>query len=555
MNSKSSRRTSFIWLSVTLFCSLILILLGAHPAHAGYYSVSSTYTESDPQGGLWGGGNDALDYAGSAPVTSTVTTTFTWVPATGQTAQTDPPPTSAIVKQYSYAYCVNSKASGSSSDGLGDTDQYMYTYFTDGSVNTVTGVSTGTHYSVGDGGSSFQVTCTLSATGMNARLQYDASYFCKGSVVVTPQGGTTDTNSGDTTYNDLCYLTGSPISATVTAAGGADNLYAPTTPATYQWKILSGGGVFGNYVGYDGSEYDPNTGYVYQNGVLTSQPSSWSSTENSMTFYDALNEAVQYKCAVNFTKTSSNTNSNMPTTITVESQPVMVNSVKPSSIYWGVNEDVDDANGNIITPTFLAGDAGHGVHSYQATGTIQAWTYWYPIEVFLPSPFSGAAIGQVNQVQLMVSSTGEKTDALGTQSLYWDDAVGNVVSSWPALDNSFPYGVDDVLNSYQNSTGLYWTSDGPDIVVSAYDLTSGLGYYIQRQDSFKTWLMFNPLPGVCKWVPFEEMTWGWQGSETLHQNEGYIASGQGTVGSQSIAGMDFPIWSVTLKNGGSWSKQ
>ncbi|MDQ2800172.1 MAG: hypothetical protein M3Y13_11070 [Armatimonadota bacterium] len=115
------------------------------------YSGGGPWT--DTTGETSSGGSSGGQYATDALSSGTVTATLTWVPASGQTAQDDPPPNVVIVAETAVASWSGGTypGAGSASDGLGDAeDQY--------------GVSSGTYYSVKDGSSgTITLTDTLNA--------------------------------------------------------------------------------------------------------------------------------------------------------------------------------------------------------------------------------------------------------------------------------------------------------------------------------------------------------------------------------------------------------
>jgi len=112
-----------------LLCVLAIILLAPAPAHAGsyvgpYYSggqhwmgtegfVLDTATNTP----IWNPGGSYEE--GGPNVDASLTAVFNWVPATGMTAETDPPPLNVIIMQ-SAACGWAGAGTETSSDGLGD---------------------------------------------------------------------------------------------------------------------------------------------------------------------------------------------------------------------------------------------------------------------------------------------------------------------------------------------------------------------------------------------------------------------------------------------------
>lgn len=111
------------------------------PSHswAVTYTNNGTWSDTDPtqtppaQSGLWPVGSNGDSLSGSntrnGSLQGTVIATLTWVPAAGQTMQSDPPPNPVSVIEYASAYEQSLLGTdpnthgpaGSASDGLGDT--------------------------------------------------------------------------------------------------------------------------------------------------------------------------------------------------------------------------------------------------------------------------------------------------------------------------------------------------------------------------------------------------------------------------------------------------
>ena len=145
------------------------------------------------------GGTGPYGFSGGTPGTGqasgTITTTYTWVPASGQTVVSDPPPASVIVQESCTATAGSSSGAsdGSSLVPSADCDnglnaQETKTQSVGPGVTTINAQCSSTRYKVVSGGSVITLSCSPSAKGVGDRsggayVSYTAAVY---SVTVNP---------------------------------------------------------------------------------------------------------------------------------------------------------------------------------------------------------------------------------------------------------------------------------------------------------------------------------------------------------------------------------
>ncbi len=230
-----------------LFGIVACLSLG-NPIHAGTY----TWTKTDAAGNVtarsptfsggqwygiyhtpniplpyntWANGTGTGDSSGQTDSLGTLTATFTWQPAAGQSLTTDPPP-QCIITQTSVAnYYQNGFASLPATvctDGLGDPEV---------GTKGVNGRSQGTRYSVVSPSGS---TVTVTLTGARAKidpanegrypsLSSGVQWTVSASPVILTLGGTTKVNGSDN------ILIGQGCTGNISAG--------PFTLSKFQWSV------------------------------------------------------------------------------------------------------------------------------------------------------------------------------------------------------------------------------------------------------------------------------------------------------------------------------
>jgi hypothetical protein len=142
-----------------LTAALLGSMLFTRAATAGAYTVSftggtvtmdspygntSSPMSQDTDGDCWGIASDGTTNS----VTGTILVTFTWVPASGQTMETDPPPTAVVVAlsgdAYAYAYAFGGgSCTYTANDGFSDPEVPGYESVTSSGVHHFTQYGSG----------------------------------------------------------------------------------------------------------------------------------------------------------------------------------------------------------------------------------------------------------------------------------------------------------------------------------------------------------------------------------------------------------------------------
>jgi hypothetical protein len=185
----------------------LLSLVTLAPAHAGSYIgpvySGGIYTAPSPQGiqtpypyaltGTNYGG--ASGGAGPPSCTGTITSTFTWQPAAGQTIISDPPPATVIVSEScTVSATTNYPGSmGAYNTGLGQSGSVAFT--PGGNNNTVT--VTGIRYTTTAGIPTITLQETPSATATTIGADSSLSYTATATPVILTFYGTIKDSSGD----------------------------------------------------------------------------------------------------------------------------------------------------------------------------------------------------------------------------------------------------------------------------------------------------------------------------------------------------------------------
>ncbi len=478
------------------------------------YSGGGPWTDTD--GETYAGGSAGGQYATDAVSFGTVTATLTWVPASGQSAQDDPPPNQVIVAETGYASWNGgtSPGKGSASDGLGDAEV----------DSSQAGTSSGTHYSVQDGTSG---TITLSHTLSAQSAAYAPPPFGSTygqaivSYSVTPYPITIDL--GGTTNGQV--LTGQQVGASLNTSG---------LPATgYEWTV-AGGDPFLNY--------DP---YAPSN-QLTALPQPGS--QDHFDFYTKAAGQVTVACLA-----SVLVSSNPQQYVIVDVQKKLA-SVKPT-VAWQTNQD----------PIFQNMGLGFSSDASQ----MQANELWTPINITVPLPFSGGKGGLAQLITPDRRLTRRSLNGKPTAYSYKipsSPGSNNYVIPGQGLDGHFPYPHGLVVDANGNSSitsppeGYTWdvsqSGSSGDTVVQPYttgDVDQGGTdwRHAHASDAFVTWVMYRPPskdPYPTVWVPLQTLTWNWNGEATKDDASGaWTATGSAAVIQPPTDTPNPPQWSVILQ--------
>lgn len=336
-------------------------------------------------------------------------------------------------------------------------------------------------------------------------------------VTVVPGGLTLD---GGT----LKVLTGQPISATLSAPYQVD-------PASYQWSAT--GDVFYTY-----NEHAPS----HQLILLSDDPSY--TNQPQFGFYDKKADTITITCNATIVCPDG---TRLPVTVTAPN----ITSVKPTAS-WGTNQSAP----------------GVGFSDDPAHQEFEANELWYPINITVPSPFSG---GSGCIAQLVTASRRIARRAInGKPSNYYNainqpnpDGSPNWVLPGRGLDTHFPYQVGAGTDTNGNTTlttiqdGYVWdasttgaSGDTPKQPYEADDLDGGGTdwYESSAADSFSTWVMYRYPGGV--WVPLQKLDWSWSGIEEKDVYGHWSPSGSASAPASATDSSDPPQWNSVVTGGG-----
>ncbi len=464
----------------------------------------------------------------------TLTTTFTWVPASGQTSTTDPPPTCVLVQQSSFAlWYVHSEygtgtGSGNPDCGLTGGTSTSGTFGGNGPSKSLSATLNSQQ-----SGASFSVSCSptvsfTGTTGTEGSVEGEAEVGGGASAypITLTIGGTNNPAAGD--YH---VLTGQQITATLS---GIPTNYTVTK---YTWSGQSGT-CFKNY-----NPALPSNQLAPLVSTDLTGPAVGSKTVAPLAFYDSAAENLTITCAVTVMAPDGKSTVNL----TATAPPI--NVLKPTAT-WGVDPKTVPANGT-------ANSNQIGFHDDSATSqSYGVNTTWYPAKLSVPSPFSG---GQGCFVQLVTPSATITRTATGkgvsTYSLKILNAQGTWIAPGTGLDGSFPYAFGFTTDANGNLTGIAsdssWqasgtgaSGDNPKGQETTSDVDNGGIMWTSSSisDSFTTWLMYKPDGGV--WIPVKSATWKASGNASGGPSN-WSATGNYTAPSPMDA-KDPPQWNVVI---------
>jgi hypothetical protein len=469
------------------FASLALTLLSfltLAPAQAGSYIgpvyTGGIYTAPNPQGvqtpypyaltGTNYGG--ASGGAGPPSCTGTITTTFTWQPAAGQTIISDPPPATVIVSE-SCTVSVTTNYPGSMgayNTGLGQSGSVSFT--PGGNNNSVT--VTGIRYTTTAGIPTITLKETPSATATTIGADSSLSYTAAATPVILTLSGTTKDSNGDN------ILIGQGCTGTVSAA--------PFTLSNYVWAVP--GLVFKDFV------VAPDQSSAQANPV---SPSAWSTPSPLWHWIrdETVTVSAQADASINGIFVGR-----------VSAQKL----VKIWAPYYAFKNmagpvSVDNRDGTL---ELYAG----GPH----TGTLGSGG-WDPPgmknggRVGTPDMFRAPGVGLWQFVQIAHPGRWYYTMDGGTSSMIsfrYDGHTGlDNFYPYPALSGSYipPYPANSAdLPTTGPAIPTYWMEDSPGSTLNDY-------YYRYRVDeSFDDFMMYEPPDAGqgSEWVPLHLFQWKWQ---------------------------------------------
>ncbi len=437
----------------------------------------------DTNGSGYGTGGGA-EVDGS--VSGTITATLTWIPATGKTLQSDPPPTQLNIVEYGDAWFdsdwggpqMPDPSDGVADDGLGDAPVYTNGY------GSLMATSQGYHVVQKDASSgTVTVTCSPSASNPPSSWLPYPNYpgyhywdwtqgLCVVSFTVYPVtmdlAGTTPDSSGN-----LNILVGQGCTASLSGIP-ADLL--PYT--TYAWSVSDPSGTFQSWNG--GGTTSPVVAIL---GLgPTNQPTAhwfWTDTAGLKTV----------TCKATVTPPNGQ---GSPFTLTVTEQVELQTPTYTANNLGGL--------GYIVQPPLTADYRLEALptpsminHNYQEGSS-------WRVVMSIPTPFNSSGLYGYAQI----IKPGEYYTG--------NDGTENPVSSdngQQGLDTLFPYLGD--IYSADNTTSN--DGDSPYVRFGTDENSADAVAAVRLADVFQTYLMFKPSPGPggpaddAQWVPLAESDW------------------------------------------------
>ncbi len=482
-----------------LMASLALAFgLAAPPAHAGSYADTgsggtspATVTpaadtiSSSPQDAIaTGSGNGDPTYTIQISP-GTLTDTFTWVPASGQTLTTDPPPNCVLLEQDSGAmWFVRLKngtgtGSGQADCGLPGGTVTPSTYGS-GPSQSLSAIS----YSQ-KSGASFSVSCSPTATFTGqagtagyvegeARVSGGARAY---PITLNISSGTTKDSSGNPNI-----LVGQQCTATVN--GIPSNLLPYTT---FDWSGISGT-KFESWSVVSDANNQSHT--VEVDAIPATNPTQWY-------WNDSANASETVKCTVTITPPAGQ---GSPLSLVVTApKPVSVQVPKWTATGTGGYMQVNNAQPNDTTHDLWAG----GTVFEKSNGAYPAGMNW---RATLSTPTTPAfGTGSLELVQLVTPSNSYTTVANPTVTVT-DPENKNSLS----LDGTYPYGSGSEVPAPRLS---YQDNDAPSLPLD----DANLKLTANKGGSYSDYLMYQA-PGSTQWVLLGTFSWSASGSATMPGN-------------------------------------
>ncbi len=445
-----------------------------------------------------------IDDPAHKPAPVPITATFTWTPAPGQTALTDPPPASAVVQQYCEAQWSSTGISGSASGGGAASNGLGSPVV----VNTSSANSTGSSYSAGAGGASFSVTCTPTATFTGASGTATHSYI----------SGITSID-----YNASAYPVTISLGGTTPDSSGNPNILIGQGCTAY----LQAGSLPGATITFSNFNWAPQDPVVFAQYQMAPAPdqstaqvipvasSEW--TKPSPHWYYSL-DSNGGSFLVSCTATASVNGTAIGTVTGQRSLTVwkpyyyMSHNAGPTGIY---GSDVSTGGPGQNPP---------GMNFVGAVGT--------------PALFvTGTATGSWLFVQLVNSNH--------TQWYGFSPIPLKSGSQGIALDNAWPYASIWPADSTANASTPHSTDDSPDLL-----LNNGVNEFLIA-DTYQMYMMYLPPGNDSQYVPLHRLQWEWNTPDAKNAILlGWLpanASGSVTVDSD-LRWETHPTWSRKYTN-------
>ncbi len=457
-----------------------------------------------------------------------IKTQFTWNGGNSNI----PPPSTVLVAQKSWVswqepyYYTGSP--GSCNNGFNDPVL---------PIGTIGATCSGTHYTfmTPDSNGDIEVYCTPSVS-MPAVGNGFSSYS---GVVYTASVSPVTINftTGTTLVNGAQEaLTGQQIGATLSIAGTVTSTTWSTSGATGPNPIKN---------------WDPNApgdGNATQIIPLTSSDYTPTNVAAPFNFYDSNPDTVTVKCTgtVTFPDGTSSSFSAVSPTVTF---------MKPTVTLWNVN-----------TP--LAYTTISGFSAGLPYGPFSAQEVWDSMTVTLPSPFNQGSQGQACMAQIINADRAwyrnpvdnGKSSAYKSLQVVGAKGATSFVINPTALDSAFPYPFGYNGTTGQGvKTGYIWqvgnlgySGDQPKqpYTLNVDDGGGNHWYNSVANDSFTSWMMYQPPGNNSIWVPLQSLTWNWGGVAILMQGIRWgVRQTPLFFSSSATDTMTYPSWTQTLPVG------
>ncbi len=464
-------------------CSLTAcLLLLPHPARAGTYvwqttdpSTGSVTAQSPALSGgtltgyYWNGLQSYSYYFQGYPVTNqygidgdkggplncsgAITTLWTWQPAPGQTAASDPAPASVVVQETCTAKVRGTNGTTDPVTGVCDTGVGVSCPLTLTQIWSAA-ECTGTRYRVVSGGPTVRVTCSPQAqcSGLSdsVHVRYTPAIF----PVTISLTGTTKDSSGNQNI-----LIGQGCTGSLSTA-------APVTFSNYQWS--AGGAVFDQF------QVASDQSWGHTTPVSSDQ---WQQPNPYWHYlqYDSGPFAVTCSATVSVGGTAIGT---------VQGQQNV--QVWAPYYYMGANVGPCTIVNNVVQAGGVDIQTQPGINFTGRVGTPALFT----TSGVKPSVSAGSwAFLQLCKLDESINSSVWPSKTLNTGGY--------------ELDNIWPYWNQYIANSTDANPN---SASAPDSPAVGLDTTTD---NIVINDDFQMYMMYLPPGSNSQWVPLDRLTWHW----------------------------------------------
>ena len=534
--------------------SLTGLLLDPSPAHAGSYTDARTggttaatvtpaadATYSTPQDAIAKASMSPMGNIGGPTYTiginpGTLTDTFTWTPASGQTTATDPPPSCVLVGQNSSAtWYVRSENGTGTGSGQADCGLPGGTVTSGTYGNGPSQSRNAILYSVKSSpGASFSVSCSPTAsftgqTGSSGSVEGEAEVSGGASVypVTLSLRGTTPDSSQNPNI-----LIGQQCTATVVVGTNQSGASFAGTLSNFRWSVS----------GTTFESWSPTTP-AFPNASPPTQANSQASyysgvipaTSSTQWYWNDLIAAKEtVSCTVTVTPPAGQGNSFSLTVTAPKQVNVQVPAWKATGTggYMQVNANCDGIN-----PTI-------SLYAGPTKGTSYVGGMNFALTVYTPqTPAFGN--GQIELVQIITPNYTYVTNTSPPQNHAFPQ------NNMKGLDAAYPYKSFSTPETNEDDP-----TDSPNIPLPSTTASATL------QGTFTDYLMYEP-PNSSQFVPLATFTWSANG--TASSSTGDWAHYKGPTGTDAVGGTvsdpntatpftadkggtDFPSWTQIIKS-------